>query len=73
MLRMPAHTLTGAAFGHQFMDRFNAELGYYSYSSAAYDQDNLNIYSLTANHKIGKKGNLYAAYAHGNQGGYNQA
>ena len=23
--------------------------------------------------KLGKKGNLYAAYAHGNQGGYNQA
>lgn len=66
-------TLTGAAFGHRFTDRLDAEVGYYSYSSAAYDQDNLNIYSLTANHKLGKKGNLYAAYAHGNQGGYNQA
>ena len=66
-------TLTGAAFGHRFTDRLDAEVGYYSYSSAAYDQDTLNIYSLTANHKLGKKGNLYAAYAHGNQGGYNQA
>lgn len=66
-------TLTGAAFGHRFTDRLDAEVGYYSYSSAAYDQDNLNIYSLSANHKLGKKGNLYAAYAHGNQGGYNQA
>lgn len=66
-------TLTGAAFGHRFTDRLDAEAGYYAYTSAAYDENALRIYALSANHKIGRKGNLYAAYAHGNQGGYNQA
>lgn len=66
-------TLTGAAFGHRFTDRLDAEVGYYDYTSAAYDEDALRIYSLAANQKLGRKGNLYAAYAHGNQGGYNQA
>ena len=64
-------TLTGAAFGHRFTDRLDAEVGYYDYTSAAYDEDALRIYSLAANQKLGRKGNLYAAYAHGNQGGYN--
>lgn len=66
-------TLTGAAFGHRFTDRLDAEAGYYAYTSAAYDENALRIYALSGNHKIGRKGNLYAAYAHGNQGGYNQA
>ena len=66
-------TLTGAAFGHRFTDRLDAEIGYYDYTSAAYDEDALRIYALSANHKLGRKGNLYAAYAHGSQGGYDQA
>ena len=66
-------TLTGAAFGHQFGSHLDAEVGYYDYKSAAYDQNALRIYSLSLNQKLGKKGNLFGAYAHGNQGGYNQA
>lgn len=66
-------TLTGATFGHRFTNHFDAEVGYYGYTSAAYDQERLNIYSLSANQKVGRKGNIFAAYAHGNQGGYNQA
>ena len=66
-------TLTGAAFGHRFSDHFAATLGCYNYTSAAYDAEALRIYALTLNQRLGKKGNLYAAYAHGNQDGYNQA
>ncbi len=66
-------TLTGATFGHQFTDRFDATAGYYAYKSAAYDQDYLRIYALTLNQKLGKKGNLYGAYSHGDQDGYDNA
>ena len=66
-------TLTGATFGHQFGPRFDATVGYYGYKSAAYDEDILRIYALTLNQKIGAKGNLYGAYAHGNQDGYDDA
>jgi len=66
-------TLTGVAFGHAFTPRFDAEAGYYNYKSGSYDKEALQIYSVSLNHKLGKKGNLFGAYAHGNQGGYNQA
>ncbi len=66
-------TLTGATFGHQFTGRFDATVGYYAYKSAAYDQDYLRIYALTLNQKLGKKGNLYGAYSHGDQDGYDNA
>ncbi|MDD6119680.1 MAG: S-layer homology domain-containing protein [Selenomonadaceae bacterium] len=66
-------TLTGATFGHQFGSHLDATLGYYGYKSAAYDENVLRIYALTINQKLGKKGNLYGAYAHGNQDGYDNA
>ena len=66
-------TLSGAVFGHHFTDKLEAAVGYYRYKSAAYDEQALNIMSLTAKQKVGNKGTIYAAYSHGNQGGYNKA
>jgi len=66
-------TLYGATFGHRFSDHLDATIGYYNYTSAAYDADALRIYALTVNQRLGRKMNLYGAYAHGNQDGYDQA
>ena len=66
-------TLSGLTYGHAFSDRTDLELGYYTYKSAAYDQDILRIYSARLNQKLSKKMNLMGAYARGNQHGYDQA
>lgn len=66
-------TLTGFAWDHKFNDKFSSSLGYYRYSSAAYDENPLGIYSIMGDYKLTKKLNLHTAFAKGNQGGYDKA
>lgn len=66
-------TLTGFAWDHKFNDKFSSSLGYYRYSSAAYDENTLGIYSIMGDYKLTKKLNLHTAFAKGNQGGYDKA
>lgn len=66
-------TLTGFAWDHKFNDKLSTSLGYYRYSSAAYDENTLGIYSIMGDLKLADKVNLHTAYAKGNQGGYDKA
>lgn len=66
-------TLTGFAWDHKFNDKLSTSLGYYRYSSAAYDENTLGIYSIMGDFKVADKVNLHTAYAKGNQGGYDKA
>ena len=72
-LRNHRKTLTGFAWDHKFNDKFSSSLGYYRYSSAAYDENTLGIYSIMGDFKVADKVNLHTAYAKGNQGGYDKA
>lgn len=66
-------TLTGFAWDHKYNDNLATSLGYYKYSSGAYNGSTLSIYSLMADYNFTKKLTLHTAYAKGNQGGYDKA
>lgn len=66
-------TLTGFAWDHKYNDKLATSLGYYKYSSGAYNGSTLSIYSLMADYNFTKKLTLHTAYAKGNQGGYDKA
>lgn len=66
-------TLTGFAWDHKYNDNLATSLGYYKYSSGAYNDSTLSIYSLMADYNFTKKLTLHTAYAKGNQGGYDKA
>lgn len=66
-------TLTGFAWDHKYNDKLATSLGYYKYSSGAYNDSTLGIYSIMADYNFTKKLTLHTAYAKGNQGGYDKA
>lgn len=66
-------TLTGFAWDHKYNDNLATSLGYYKYSSGAYNGSTLGIYSIMADYNFTKKLTLHTAYAKGNQGGYDKA
>ena len=63
----------GAVIDYTFTKKLNASLGYYGFRSAAYDHDWLRIGAGLVNYKLVRNLNLELMYAHGNQGGHNDA
>lgn len=66
-------TLWGAGYEYNFSPNLQGTLAYYNFKSDAYGGDPLEIYSGMLNYKVGKDLNLQAQYAHGNQGGEDNA
>lgn len=66
-------SLYGFVYDYNFTDDFNSSLGYYRFSSDAYDGEPLNIFAGMMNYKLDKNFNLQTQYAHGDQGGYDNA
>ena len=63
----------GAVIDYTFTKKLNASLGYYGFRSAAYNHDWLRIGAGLVNYKLVRNLNLELMYAHGNQGGHNDA
>lgn len=63
----------GAVVDYTFNKKLNGSLGYYGYRSAAYQHEWLRIGAAVVNYKLIRNLNLEGMYAHGNQGGHNDA
>ena len=66
------HTKTLYAFIYDrtFSKALSGSIGYYHYTSAAYDEDSLQIEALTFDYTIRRNLHLTGVYGHGNQGGH---
>jgi len=63
----------GAVLDYTFSRAMNGSIGYYGFRSAAYNHDWLKIGAGLLNYKLVRNLNLEMMYAHGNQGGHNDA
>lgn len=64
-------TLYAVAYDRFFNDRLSGSLGYYRYTSAAYNREPLHIGSATLAYKLAKNLTLQGIYAQGSQHGAN--
>ncbi len=65
--------IMGAVFDYTFSKKVNGSIGYYGFRSAAYNHDWLHIGAGLLNYKLVRNLNFELMYAHGNQGGHNDA
>lgn len=66
-------SLYGFVYDYNFDDKLAASLGYYRFTSEAYEGEPLNIWAGMMNYKFAKNLTLQTIYSHGDQGGFDKA
>ena len=66
-------SIQAAVLDYRFDKKWSGSAGWYRFRSAAYDRDYLNIGAGLVNYRIQRNLNFAATYAHGNQGGHDNA